>query len=109
MKPGLRTYKSASLRVAVSEALPEHMHARTRELISIHSTDQGKGHASALVRKVCREADRKNIALIVQPRAFSVGMGDDELAAWYLGLGFVVFQRPCEHFPLLMARMPARH
>ena len=69
MQPGLREHKQASLRVAIPEALPEHMRPRMRELISIQSGNPRKGHATALLYQVCQEADDACMTLIIHELA----------------------------------------
>lgn len=104
MTPGKRDYKQASLRVAVAECLPEEMHAQTREIVSLESTNQRKGHATSLMWMVCHEADGARIALIVQPKSFGDGgMDDAQLEKFYLKFGFEKIQQ----VPVvLMARRP---
>lgn len=96
MKPGLRMYKSASLRVAVSQALPVEMRECTREIQSVESQVPGRGQATALMWKACVEADRAWLTLILMPEA--------GLREFYSRFGFSVIQeKPC-----LMARDPRR-
>ena len=105
MNPGPRTHKGASLRVAIAEGLPVGMWEGSRELISIHSTAQGHGEATALMWSVCREADNASMVLIVQAEPFAPGLTLDRLRKWYSKFGFVPIQeRPC----VLLARQPER-
>lgn len=92
MNPGLRDHKSATLRIAVTEGLPVEMWEQTREILSIHSTNPRKGHATLLMHQVCAEADRAGIVLILQPHKFDEGMPDEKLEQWYEKFGFVNFQ-----------------
>lgn len=104
MRPGLREHKGASLRVGLAEFLPEEMCERTREILSLASTNPRKGHATTLMWTVCNEADSANIVLLLQPKQFGDGLLDDEkLERFYGKFGFQVTQRePC----VLMARAP---
>lgn len=102
MTPGLRSYKSATLRVAIAEGIPEHMRPRVRELLSVHAAERQKGHGSALLERTCREADRKQMVLLITPRRFDDGMDDAALIPWYERFGFEVIQEE----PVLMAREP---
>lgn len=99
---GLREHRSASLRIAIADGLPERMRKLTREVLSVRSTNPRKGHATALMHEVCNEADKWWITLIVQPSKFDDGMDDAKLVPFYSRFGFVVFQNE----PCLMARSP---
>ena len=104
MTPGLREHKRASLRVAVAECLPEDMRDQTREIVSLSSDDQRKGHATTLMWTVCHEADVGWITLILQPKPFESGPLDDaRLQRFYEKFGFVIFQKEPV---VLMARSP---
>lgn len=104
MTPGLRDYKQASLRVAIAECLLQELQAHTREIVSLESRNQRKGHATSLMWMVCHEADGARIALIVQPKVFGEGgMDEDRLEKFYKKFGFQKLQE----FPVvLMARPP---
>jgi hypothetical protein len=102
MHAGLRTHRSASLRVAEPEALPADMRAQVRELVDVRSTNPRKGHASGLMFNVCHEADKAWLTLIVAVRPFAEGMTMAQLQRWYGKHGFVEIQ----HSPCLMARSP---
>jgi hypothetical protein len=105
MHPGKRAHKSASLRVAIAEGLPVGMWEGSRELISIHSTAQGHGEATALMWAVCGEADSASVVLIVQAQPFAPGLTLEQLRKWYGKFGFVPIQeKPC----VLLARQPER-
>ena len=92
MEIGLRIHKSASLRVAVPESLPEHMQPHMRELVSVASDERGRGHASALMHRICQEADDACVTLLVQVKAFAEGMTDEQLQRFYSKFGFIVIQ-----------------
>ena len=104
MVPGSRHYESASLTVALPEAVPEHMVAQIRELLSITTpaADRRKGYASRLLREVVMEADSSSTVLLLWVRPFG-DMTGDQLQAWYRKFGFEVIQ---QHPAVLMARKP---
>lgn len=103
MKLGRRFHKQASLRIAIAEALPEDMHAGTREVVSLESDNPRKGHATALLHQVCAEADIDGIVLLLMPKPFGDGMTEEQLEKWYGRFGFTTVQTvPAK----LMARQP---
>jgi hypothetical protein len=102
MTPGPRHHKSASLRVAIAQGLPVDMWESTRELVSVQSTAQGRGEATALLWQTCREADSAWLTLIVKPEVFAPGLTQAQLLRWYSKFGFVEFQAD----PCLLARVP---
>jgi hypothetical protein len=105
MNPGKRTHKSASLRVAIAESLPVEFWERTREIVAVQSTDQGRGEATALLWRTCREADEAELALIVKPEPFADGLSMVQLLKFYAKFRFVpIQQQPC----VLLARRPER-
>ena len=103
MNPGIRKLKSASLRVASPTGLPSEMQDHVRELIDVQSNNPRKGHATALLNNVCKEADRDWLTLMVQVKPFDDGMGMDKLRRWYGRFGFVEIQ---QEPAVLMARSP---
>ena len=103
MTPGPRYHASASLRIAICEALPEPMHAGTREIINLRCANPRKGHATALMAEVCLEADKASIVLITQPGQFDDGMTTEQLTKWYGRMGFVALPHEPD-MPQLMAR-----
>jgi GNAT superfamily N-acetyltransferase len=98
--PGPRTHKQASLRVAIATGLPEDMRSGIREIIDLESKNQGKGHATALMHRVCEEADRTGHILLLMPKAFSEGMTTEQLMGWYGRFGFIAVQQE----PVLLVR-----
>lgn len=92
MNLGLRDHKSATLRIATPECIPEEMRERVREILSVHSTNPRKSHATLLMHQVCAEADCAGILLILQPHKFDEGMPDEKLEDWYEKFGFVRIQ-----------------
>jgi len=83
--------------------LPEDMRDNVREIVSVKSTSQRKGHASALMHKVCAEADKWSYLLLIHVQPFADGMPEDRLERFYGKFGFIVVQlEPA----VLMAREP---
>lgn len=106
MNVGERTCGPASLQVRISRALPQHLRDRTREITKVHTpaSQQQQGHATALMRAVCDEADQDGITLVLWPRHYGddIALGASMLKDWYAGFGFVEIQPE----PVLMARAP---
>lgn len=96
MKTGLRRHQSAQARVRYSLGLTGNL----REITNVQSKDPGKGHASALLKSICQEADKDNTVLIVKVEPYAEGMDKSALADWYARNGFSVLQLD----PLVMAR-----
>lgn len=108
MNIGPRYHKQASLRLAIAEGLPEHMHEGTREIINLRCTNPKKGYATALMHEVCLEADKAGIVLIVQPGQFDDGMTTEQLERWYAKFGFIPLPKD-EGNPTVMARQIRGH
>lgn len=108
MPSGERRVGPAHLRVRQCTALPERMRARTREVVDVETpfAEQGKGYATTLMHKVCREADAAGLVLVLSPQPWgdNINLSKEQLIGWYeRGFGFAVIQ----HEPMtLMARMP---
>jgi GNAT superfamily N-acetyltransferase len=102
MNQGLRTYRSASCRIAIATGLPEEMREAVREIVSVYAGNQGKGHAKALMWEVCTEADQWWVTLLIQVCPFDDGMTLEQLKRFYRGFGF----REIQDEPCLMARLP---
>lgn len=110
MTPGLRKYKSASLRLAVPFGIEDADPAETErlregivEIIDLQSGNARKGHATALLKNVCVEADVEQKVLMLQVNAFDDGMGNEQLQRWYERNDFKVVQTSPV---LLMTRVP---
>lgn len=107
MKPGLRTYGAASLQVRISMGIPAHLRQNSREITKVHTQadQQQEGHATALLRKVCAEADEAGITLILWPRPYGdeIALSQAQLIRWYARtFGF----RQIQAEPPMMARAP---
>lgn len=106
MKYGKREFGGASLEVLQCKGLPEKMQKGTREILNVitEPDERGKGHATALMEAVCREADSKKMILMLSPDPY----GDDapltraQLLAWYVNKFHF---NPIQHEPLILARM----
>lgn len=107
MRSGPRRLGPATLYIRQCDALPESMRDGTRELVSLEVAPvmRGKGHATELMHKVCREADLNGTVLLIWPDPYGEHDGPDRerLIRWYArDFGFVVTQNN----PVLMARKP---
>lgn len=107
MKTGERKVGPAVCRVRQTNAVPERMRGRVREItgVEVPAAHQNKGFATTLMHKVCREADEANIVLVLWPNPFgdNVNLSKGQLIDWYRDrFGFQCIQPD----PYLMARMP---
>lgn len=107
MKTGDRRVGPATLRVRQTNAVPERMRGRVREVccVEVPHTEQNKGYGTTLLHKVCREADDANIVLVLWPMPFgeNISLSKQQLIDWYRDrFGFQCIQPE----PYLMARMP---
>ena len=103
MKPGKRTEGHASLKLGFCQAVPAPMRGKVREISSVEVPQEhrGQGHARALMRKVCQEADLNHMALLLEVEPYGdEPMTTEQLAYWYERLGFKVIQPS----PLVMVR-----
>lgn len=103
MKPGTRTEGPASLKLTFCQAVPAPMRGKVREVskVKVAQGHRGQGHASALMRKVCQEADLNHMALLLEVEPFDdEPLTTEQLAYWYERLGFKVIQPS----PLVMVR-----
>lgn len=107
MPTGERKVGPARCRVRQCTALPERMRPKTRGVVDVEVPfeEQGKGYATTLLHKVCREADAANLVLVLSPQPFgdNINLSKEQLEQWYEhSFGFQVIQRA----PMvLMARM----
>lgn len=107
MKTGDRSVGPAKLRVRQCPALPPALQKTTREIVNVETAfeEQGKGYATTLIHKVCREADAANLVLVLSPQPWgdNINLSKQQLEDWYTrSFGFHVIQRE----PMtLMARM----
>jgi GNAT superfamily N-acetyltransferase len=94
MKPGRRELGVASVMVSISDAVPEHMRARTREVSHLHvpAEYRRKHLATALMNLVCQEADANSITLLLIAQPYDEGPDEDQLIDWYAKFGFQMLQ-----------------
>lgn len=97
----------ASCRIRQTNAVPERMRGRIREVccVEVPAAEQNKGYATTLLHKVCREADEHNVVLVIWPHPFgdNISLSKGQLIDWYRErFGFQCIQPE----PYLMARMP---
>lgn len=95
MRPGLRQLNEASLRVCMSEAVPEHMRAKVREItnVFVEPTARKQRLATALLNCVCQEADANGMTLVLTARPSNdEGPNEETLLAWYEKFGFTKIQ-----------------
>ena len=105
MMPGIRQHKSASLRVAIPEGMPEDLSSQLRELLSVKSEFKRNGEATALMYQVTSEADFAWMVLFLHVKPFEDGITEEQLIKFYRKFGFEVVQTDPV---LLMSRLPAR-
>ena len=102
MNQGLRRYRKASCRICVPVSLPEALQSQVRELVSVISEAPRKGHATALMHKVCDEADDAWLTLMLLVKPFDQGMTEEQLMHFYERFDFFV----AGHDPTIMVRAP---
>ena len=107
MPSGERKVGYATCRVRQCNALPHRMREKTREIVELEvpAAEQGKGYATSLMHKVCREADKAGIVLLLTPQPYgdNTNLSKSYLMSWYEArFGFQTIQQE----PTLMARMP---
>lgn len=105
MKLGINTNGSSSLKLSYLNALIDGQLLEISDLATWPS-ERNKGHATALLREVCDEADKSATLLVLTPSAFgSDGMTTEQLEAWYSTFGFKRIQ---DKPKVLMCREPKR-
>ena len=94
MELGERHHGAASARIRLCPGLGPKLQASTRELcdLRVPQEQQWRGHASALLREVCKEADAAGVMLVLFVDPFDTGLPADNLAAWYGRHGFAEIQ-----------------
>lgn len=103
MLRGVRKHGAASCKVGFTMSVPSHIRGGMREIsaIEVPAKERGKGDASALLDRICAEADLTGKVLMLTPQPYgNVGLNQDELQDWYARFGFQVIQAK----PLMMAR-----
>jgi GNAT superfamily N-acetyltransferase len=94
MEIGYRHHGDAQARIRLCPGLGAKLQASTRELcdLQVREERQGQGHASALLREVCDEADAAGVMLVLFVEPFDAGLSADSLVAWYGRHGFAEIQ-----------------
>lgn len=107
MRPGVREFRDASLKISIPTCVPEHMRERTREVSHLFVMPAARRNklATALMNFICQEADACQMTLVLTARDYDEpAMHDDEstaaiptpdetqLVAWYQRFGFIVLQ-----------------
>ena len=97
----------SKVRVRRCSTLVGAEYAAVREVMALQTPQKarGEGYATTLMHKVCRDADRAGVVLVLEPKAFGDGgLSTSYLMSWYeQTFGFLVVQAS----PVtLMARMP---
>lgn len=86
MKPGHIVLGHSSLDLSYSSIIPAADRDRVLEITSLRTDrwSRGKGHAGALMREVCEQADQHGMFLMLTPEAFGIeGLATEQLADWY--------------------------
>lgn len=102
MEAGLVVKGPSSLKLSPMQGMED------RDILQVTSiaTDvdqRNQGHASALLKEICRRADMSMFMLVISPEPFGKRALDaKQLERWYEKLGFVTIQKK----PVLMAREP---
>jgi len=107
METGVRHHENASCKIAICTAVPNQLRAKCRELVSLDVPENLRrtGMATALMKKIMKEADDCNMLLILFPEPFGEGiqMNKEQLITFYEGFGFQSIQAKPK---VMMARMP---
>ena len=107
MKTGDYSLLSASCRLAYSQQVEPHLRGGLRILTHLHSSEKCKGHAGALMARLCALADAAGITLMLEPMAEGAGMNTQELTDWYSErFGFFTLQVAVPGRRHLMVRLP---
>jgi GNAT superfamily N-acetyltransferase len=111
LKPGTVELGQARLTIEICGLVAPELRSALREIVEVWTEPgaRGLGHAGALMRAVCEQADQAGISLMVMPEAYAEGgqaatLDDAALAAWYArAFGFFTLQTKPR---LLMLRLP---
>jgi len=109
MISGERSNGPATLIVCDSFVVAPRFRDRFREIINVYVDPEHrrKGHATALLESVCREADCEQTVLMIECRPVEDNILLSDLMCFYEQFGFSTIQSD----PLLMARpfVPIKH
>jgi GNAT superfamily N-acetyltransferase len=97
MRPGQRVLNTASLTVAMSDAVPLHMRPNVREIthFQVAPEDRRKKLGTLLLNMVCQEADANKITLLLIARPMVIAEGEiseAQLVHFYGQFGFTILQ-----------------
>lgn len=105
MRYGERKFGAATCSVVNCMGVPERMRKEIREVIKVYCPpgERGQGHATELLKAVCKEADSKRMILLMTVGPFADGpLSKEKLADWYeTTFDFQAIQQE----PLILARM----
>lgn len=110
MRIGTRSEGHAKCFIGICKVLPKKIRYSVREVsqVFVSPDHRGNGDASRLLKKVCEEASKENMVVIVIPKAYSKwpSMTDKQLEEWYVrSFGFAAIQ----HDPLILAKAPMKY
>lgn len=105
MKYGVRKFGGASCLISACLAVPEKMRKDIREVSKLECVvaERRQGHATELMRVICKEADAKRMILLLTVGGFGEDPPLDagQLTDWYASFDFNVLQQE----PLMLVRM----
>lgn len=98
---GKRSSGPSSLMLSKTDAVPAELRDGIRELTDLYTPEEErkKGHAGMLMRKVCTEADKNGLVLLLRVDS-NIAMINESLIEFYANNGFQVIQQT----PIIMAR-----
>ena len=108
MKLGERKNKYSRLEIDAAVNLPEAMQASVRWVRDVETAPEKlrKGWATKLLTKVCQEADKHKVSLMLEPNGYGE-MSDEDLMRWYYKhFKFITVQVKTKDLPCLMIRTP---
>lgn len=102
---GTRTNDHASLKVCVPTALPIHMRAKIREIVSLETEPEhrGKGYAKDLLERICISADLSDTWLMLAVEPGDAETDKQRLLNLYVRAGF----SPIQAAPVIMMIRPS--
>lgn len=105
MRYGERKFGGATCLVSACLGVPERMRKDIREISKVYTDpdQRGQGHATELLKAVCKEADSKKMVLLltVEPYGDNPSLTKDQLHEWY---GTTFDFHPIQEVPLILVR-----
>ena len=105
MKYGERKYEGATCLVSNCLAVPKKMQKDIREISQVYCEidKRSLGHATEMLKAICKEADSKRMILVLSVGLYGVpGLTVEQLTEWYsTAFDFHVLQQE----PLMLVRM----